>query len=494
MKKIILCFICTAQLLAIKCSDPTILSSIEHPASDVRVGINERGDAVAVWIAKYGYEYAAQAAIKLSGGQWSESAQISNMEADIGAPRCVIDSRGNISVSWLYDRGDIENIFQVVQKTEDEHWSQPNDIKKEDQFTNLDKSLFTSKRKFVTIGRKVYGNGVGKRIIAGVQLPQGKIRYTHLASAKACCGAFHNVHLTANARGTVLALWQRETPEGHYVLEYAWQREGTSWTAPEQIPTIMNIRYDALEVALDFKGSINLVWQENEKIYAACTCHGVWSQPIEITEPEEKGSHSKVAIDDEGNVLVIWQSHREKNGKIQTNYRAVYKPVGDAWSARTELCEPTDFWNAVDVKADHTGRFFLTWQENNVIYGASFSTMNQTWSTIERLSPMNHTCRDYSVDFSSRGIGDRFEGFFFLPFLIYLITAPNNHYPILHIDSDLHFERENCICNRNFLRRRPRLSSALPSSFIDRFKLEPTPERYVRASPQTEDRAFGVHA
>ena len=404
MKKIVFCFICTAKLLAFKCSEPTILSPADHPVSDVRVGINERGDAVAVWIAKYGYEYAMQTAIKPGCGRWSDATRISNIEADICAPCCVIDSRGNIFVSWAYDRGDLENIFQVAQKPNDEHWSQPIDIVKEDEFTHLDKSIFTSKGKYAVMGWKKYGN-IAKGIIAGVQLPRGKMHFTRLASAKACCGAFHNVHLATNAEGTVLALWQRETREGHYILEYAWQRDGVSWTAPEQIPTILNIRYDALEVALDFKESINLVWQENDKIYAACTCHGVWSQPIEITETEEKGSHSKVAIDDEGNVLVIWQSQREKNGKIQSNYRAVYKPAGDAWSARTELCEPSSLWKSVDVKADHAGHFFLTWQEDKSIFGSSFSTKDQTWSAIERLSPTNHACKDYSVDFSSHGTG-----------------------------------------------------------------------------------------
>ena len=104
-------------------------------------------------------------------------------------------------------------------------------------------------------------------------------------------------------------------------------------------------------------------------------------------------------------MLVIWESHREKNGEIPSNYRAVYKPAGDAWSARMELCMPSDSWKAVDIKADHAGYFFLTWQEDNGIYGSSFSTRNQTWSTIERLSPINHICREYSVDFSSRGTG-----------------------------------------------------------------------------------------
>ncbi|MBS0615013.1 MAG: hypothetical protein JSR58_00490 [Verrucomicrobia bacterium] len=400
MRKALFCFLCFAKLWALKSTDPVVLSNSEHPASHVQVGVNAKGEAVAVWIAEYGQEYAAEAAVKSARIPWTLGTKISAIEADIKAAHCVIDAFGNMSASWLYDSGDAENIFQVAERTSSEKWSSPLDIAKEDKYTVLDQAVFTPQGTLAVIGYKQFGDKP-KKIVAGIKTPGGKPEYTHLASAKACCGGFRHWHLAVSAHGSILALWERETKEGHFILEYAWKRGRQSWTTPESIPTLLNLDYDVLEILIDAQESINLVWQAQGKVYAACTCHGVWSQPVEITEADEKGSKIKAAVDEQGNALIVWESKR--NDKI--NYRAVFKPAGDAWSPRMELCQTTDLWQDVQITTDHVGHFCLTWQESKRIYGSLFSTKSLRWSTLTRLTPVDRMSKNYSVCFSAGGKG-----------------------------------------------------------------------------------------
>ena len=136
--------------------------------------------------------------------------------------------------------------------------------------------------------------------------------------------------VAVNDAGVAVAIWRSgyESPS-RAVIQASIHPVGGSWSAPDDLSASEGFGAEP-EVAIDAAGNAVAVWQQtdapNPFIEASSRpAGGSWSEPVPISDPSKGAFVPKVAIDDAGNAVAIWNS----DNSVQWSRR----PVGGAWSS-----------------------------------------------------------------------------------------------------------------------------------------------------------------
>jgi len=134
---------------------------------------------------------------------------------------------------------------------------------------------------------------------------------------------------------------------------------------------------------------------------------GVASEPTMIGHLTSSSVRDKVSVDDEKNILVVWQ---DDGTHI---LRAAYKPYQKPWTPFIELTTLSKGLSGYILPFEvqnSSGKFFLVWQhEQNgkyfSIHGVAFSTEDQNWSPTMQLSPVGANSFFSSLSLNAKGQG-----------------------------------------------------------------------------------------
>ena len=136
--------------------------------------------------------------------------------------------------------------------------------------------------------------------------------------------------IAVNDSGVAVAIWQsRYDGFSRAVIESSVHPVGGSWSAPSPLSASGGFGAQP-DVAVDAAGNAVAVWQQDADtstpfIEAATRVGGVWSAPVPISSTSHGAYVPKVAVDDAGNAVAIWNS----DNSVQWSS----KPAGGAWSA-----------------------------------------------------------------------------------------------------------------------------------------------------------------
>jgi hypothetical protein len=157
---------------------------------------------------------------------------------------------------------------------------------------------------------------------------------------------------------------------------------------------------DDLEVSIDDADNVCLVGtaqtksSDNMATWAwVRTSQGGWDNaPVLLEKPVEAISDLQVKHDASGNFMVVWCQYVGKYSRVY----AAYKPVGKPWSPTVSLF-PTDVQLFPFLQVSPTGDFVLVLQNMKnwkyvTIYGFTFSSKEQVWSSPILLSPEGQNC------------------------------------------------------------------------------------------------------
>ncbi|MBS0649011.1 MAG: hypothetical protein JSS10_07300 [Verrucomicrobia bacterium] len=164
-----------------------------------------------------------------------------------------------------------------------------------------------------------------------------------------------------------------------------------------------------VKIALNNEGDVVAAWAVKEKkkkvIYVANKSKGqLWSSPIPIFEQRKYGGSPKIAIDDDGNILVACSVKEGKKSVLQV----VCKPVGQPWSSPLAMTNKEKDVEDVKVRVTNKNCFIVLWKErqksSSSIYGATLSTATGEWSSAV-LSPEGQQYYEFDVAFNEKGHG-----------------------------------------------------------------------------------------
>jgi hypothetical protein len=138
--------------------------------------------------------------------------------------------------------------------------------------------------------------------------------------------------LAVDAGGRAIAVWQL------HVAQYIWmvqgaESSGVAWGAPVDLSTADEIGEP--QVAVDPAGDAVVSWIFHNQYpqVATKTAHGSWQPPIYV--PQYTGSHAKVAVDPEGDAIVVSQHPSftgPESGVQATEHEAIRLAVAETGS------------------------------------------------------------------------------------------------------------------------------------------------------------------
>ena len=151
---------------------------------------------------------------------------------------------------------------------------------------------------------------------------------------------------------------------------------------------------DSPDLAMDGSGNAVVVWTGRigddgvvrVSRYTAAT--GSWSAPIDLSAPGEPAGSGQVAMDSDGNAVVVWVRSNATDSIAQAAY---YSAGTAAWGAVTDLSAPGQRATTPLVAMDGSGNAVAVWLRfdgaHDIVQATRFTAMTATWSAPVDLSP-----------------------------------------------------------------------------------------------------------
>jgi hypothetical protein len=368
------------------------------------VAMNDKGEAVVLWLAQDQENQALQAATRDSEKKWSSSTRISTVEKQFHHFNAVVDREGNIYAGWQMKNSSSKSFSQFTKKQSKGSWGAPvNVVEPGDGFYSA--FVFDPQGNMINIGCRDPDH-----TFLFSKDPPWTIQYHHQANEKISIPLTKEPDhpilktVTMNKEGKGFAAWsslfgiylQGTWFEGHRAISDSFLIGGLE----------VRYNYENFEAAMNTKGDLVLIWKKSGVIETVDYIDGQWSKgiklmysitPFSLTSP-------KVAIDEEGNILAIWSCAFSE----VTSIFAAYKPAKNPWNFPVVL-STLEKTNVLDVKAINRGQFVVIWDEQKEdlfsVSGATFTPATLEWSPVALLSPPSQKCLCPSFAFNEKGEG-----------------------------------------------------------------------------------------
>jgi hypothetical protein len=286
----------------------TLLETGTGEAWSPQVAMDSNGNAVVVWQQYDSTNHLSLYAKRLSAGAWGTVTLLETGTGDVWSPQVAMDSNGNAVVVW-------------------QQYDSTNHL-----------SLYA------------------KRLSAGTW---GTVTLLETGS-----GSVWGPQVAMDNIGSTTVVWSQLDSSSHLSI-YAKRFSAGSWGAVELLETGTG---DASgpQVAMDNRGNAVVVWQQMDNanqvqsIYINDYASGAWGPAWLLERGAQKASGANVAMDSNGNVIVVFDQHTDALG--DKTYAKRFS--AGAWSA-SKLLASGQTQGKPQVAMDSNGNAMLIWGESD---------------------------------------------------------------------------------------------------------------------------------
>lgn len=369
---------------------PVDISEPAEHAGNPHVALDSEGNATAVWDRWNGADTVVESAYRPAGEGWGKPVDLSEPELegeivlgahDADAPQIAVDRNGNVTVLWERYAG-TKIVLQSVDRPAGGSWTAPADVG--------EVNLGAAPEPWIAVDWEGNATAVWKR----GEVIQAAFR-PFLGDWEApipLSGEESFVPQAAmDARGDVTAVWMH-FDGSHYVVESAYKPERGAW----ETPTLVSQPGEEAgnpHVALDAEGDALVVWrgedEGHEFVRAAYRpLGGSWGLPADVSSAGEQVQQLRDAVDPEGNAIVAWAGNTGEVGGHDVVH-AAYKPADGGWETPSELS--ADGGNAFpsDVVFDTSGNAAVVWERSegsSDMVQAAYRPAGEEWEPAVDLS------------------------------------------------------------------------------------------------------------
>ena len=319
--------------------------------------MNSDGKAVAVWTKYDGEtdEAYIYAQLYTTGSGWNEAAVIGSSGYPVMSPVVAMDSSGNIQSVWIqgmkpaslwssiYDGA----IWTIAEISGGYGMGMASPNIGMDGAGNAIFAWLHRGSNFYNAAAARYERGVGW----GIREYIAEVTNSTNSSS---------LHLSVNSSGNAVAVWQQTVEnEGIWMN---WYEVGTGWGTAQP----WNSGTEVDDIALDADGNAIAVWQQSDgtrtNIWASrYTVSSGWGD-AELIETNDSGNaqRPKIAVDEDGNAVAVWQQSDGTHTQIWANHYAVSSGWGTARSIETENSDNAD---CQQVVMSATGKAVAIWRQ-----------------------------------------------------------------------------------------------------------------------------------
>lgn len=309
-------------------------------SDEPRVAVNDKGDAIAIWIKNDAAGMHLLSNSYVSGSGWGTAQAISDSSSIISDPNVAVDNEGNVLAVWRQNDGSRSNIM-INYYTTSAGWGSAQIIDNSDE---------------------------------NAEEP----------------------HLAMSNNGDAMVLWQQN--DGTYRHIYGNHfTKGNGWETPQLVE---NDKFNSTthpKVAMDIYGNAIAVWQRVLASYQIWTSRytpdGGWGTPKKIsTETMNNSPYPQVSVDGLGNAIALWAAQDSAlYNQIWTNCYV----FDEDWAGIERPVNSDDPGGASELRlsADANGDAIAVWQQRgDGVYHHIWSNRyvyTGDWGTAQRIEEEN---------------------------------------------------------------------------------------------------------
>lgn len=331
-------------------------------ASSPEISIDRFGNAIAVWQQSDGSRFNIWSSRYLAGVGWGAATLIENNDAGYaGPPHIAADASGNALAVWHQSDGIRLNIW-AARYDVSSGWGTPELIETTDPGARSPRVAMSANGDALVVWEQWDGmsafNIVANRYTAGVGWGAPSVINTEVGDAL-------NARLATGANGTTIVVWEQFA--GVQPSIWARQHHPTSgWGDPRYTPTA-DIGFGLLpQVAVDANGNAIVVWQESDgmryNIWAGRYTDAAGWGDVQLIESDNAGDavSPKVAMGGDGRAIAVW----EQFDGVRSNVWGSRSDPVSGWDP-AGLLEDDNVGGATrpEIAVDSYGTGFAVWQQ-----------------------------------------------------------------------------------------------------------------------------------
>lgn len=229
-----------------------------------QIGVDPKGNAIAVWAQKDATEYSIWAnRYDSTSDSWNTAAKIEASDAYASSPHIAVDREGNAIANWNQVEGSNHTIWVNRYISENNSWGTPT------------------------------------LIVSGAS-------YSRIA---------------VDSSGNAVAISLQEDGVNHSIVAKHYSSADDRWSEAVTIQSSTNVIY-LPQVAADANGNVIVVWHQAEgalkNIWANRydAAHGNWGTAMKIETSDTDAVYPKIAIDSNGAAMAVWDECTGSGGTL----------------------------------------------------------------------------------------------------------------------------------------------------------------------------------
>lgn len=352
------CLFADVSLEAFTCPPFVTISGIT--SEEPYIGIDDAGNATAIWRQFDGVNTNIQTAMQPKGGVWSMPVTISSaIGNNVNAyPQIAVDPAGDAVAIWAEINAGTSTVRGSMLPFGGS-WTTPVDISAPTTVPSQVPKLAINSSGYV-VAVWIRNNGT-HAITQSSSLQFGGSWSAPVDISSASIDTF-SPQVGIDAAGNAVAVWLDVTTQ---TIQTASLPFGGSWTAPINLSATGGSGEP--QIAMNPAGYAVATWTRfNGSFFAiqASTLQfgGSWSAPLEISTPGSGALASAVAVDLAGNAIALWSQVVGFDIIVQSSYL----PFGSSWSSPPLDVSPTGALSFdVRVAFDAAGNAYAVWDRDN---------------------------------------------------------------------------------------------------------------------------------
>lgn len=175
-----------------------------------------------------------------------------------------------------------------------------------------------------------------------------------------------SAQIATDANGNIDVVWINNSP-GNFDIFFSRSADGITFSAPKDISNASGLAQNP-QIALDAKGNINVMWQDNtppdsnSDIYFARSADGgvTFSNPLNISNTAGFSANPFLTMDARANINVAWEDNTPGNQDI---FFSRSTDSGATFSVPLNLSSDAGLSLAPYIAADGNGNINAAWQD-----------------------------------------------------------------------------------------------------------------------------------
>jgi hypothetical protein len=384
---------------------PVDISAGSGEAATAQVAVDPRGNAVALWEQSEGNDIIVQGAVRPAGESWQAPVNLSAPGQDAGDPQVAVDAQGNAVAVWTRRDNAANAIVQGAVRAAGGSWQAPVNLSAAGHTAVSPQVAVDPQGNAVAVWQRFNSRGV--LVVQGVVRPVGGGWRAPVELSASDQNPSVHPQVAVDASGDAVAVW-KDDGASSFIVKGAVLPAGGAWQAPVDIsapgrsdPQAAAFGQVFPQVAVDAQGNMVAVWDHptgSASIVqgAVRTAGGTWQTPVNISVPGQDASDPQVAVDAQGNTIVVWGRSIGTKSIVQGAERA----AGGPWQAPVNLSTASQSAVIPRVGVGPQGTAVAVWSVDRLSTQASSSIVQGAvraaggaWQT-----PVNISAAGFSPD------------------------------------------------------------------------------------------------